>query len=115
MHATRKFLERLGLPGGDAYSLPDSPLRFKDGAHYRFEVPGIQGPGAMRALLEELERQETAIHRVTQTKGIMLLGDEEITSMVELSALHRVELVLAIAPILFGKKPFLSMFLFSWF
>jgi hypothetical protein len=98
MQATRDFLQRLGLPGGDAYDLPDSLKRFADGAQYRFEVPGIQGPGALKALLQELERLDAVIHRVTQTKGIMLLSDEDIAAMVGLAADWNVELVLAIGP-----------------
>ena len=31
MDKTRKFLESIGLPGGDAYDLPTSEKRFKDG------------------------------------------------------------------------------------
>lgn len=98
MQETRDFLNRLGLPGGDLYELPDSPKRFADGAQYRFEVPGIQSPGAMKSLLEELDRLNLAIHRVTQTKGIMLLSDDEIGEMVNLASQWRVELVLAIGP-----------------
>ena len=52
MEQTRAYLRSLGLPGGDAYDLPTSEKRFKDGGQYRFEVPGIQGPKVMRALLE---------------------------------------------------------------
>ena len=29
------YLTGRGLPAGDAYDLPESPLRFPDGAHYR--------------------------------------------------------------------------------
>ncbi len=98
MKETRKFLESLGLPGGDAYHLPVSEKRFADGAQYRFEVPGIQGPATMRTLLEELDRFALRIHRVTQTKGIMSLTDEEIHAMVELAKSWKVELILAIGP-----------------
>ena len=98
MKETREFLRKLGLPCGDAYDLPTSEKRFPDGAQYRFEVPGIQGPGAMKALLETLDGYGIAIHRVTQTKGIMMLTDEEISAMVELSAKWRVNLILAIGP-----------------
>ena len=52
MEKTREFLQSIGLPGGDAYNLPTSEKRFKDGGQYRFEVPGIQGPKVMKALLE---------------------------------------------------------------
>lgn len=98
MDDTRAFLRRLGLPGGDAYSLPTSEKRFPDGAQYRFEVPGIQGPAAMKSLLESLDGYGIAIHRVTQTKGIMTLLDSEIERMVELASEYRVQLVLAIGP-----------------
>lgn len=98
MQATRNFLESLGLPSGDLYNLPESEKRFPDDAQYRFEVPGIQGPAPMKALLEELERLDTYIHRVTQTRGIMLLSDADIEGMTALAAKWKVELVLAIGP-----------------
>lgn len=98
MEKTRQFLASLGLPPGDAYDLPTSAKRFKDGAQYRFEVPGIQGPVAMKALLETLDRLELTIHRVTQTKGVMLLADEDIHQMVELAGRWEVELVLSVGP-----------------
>lgn len=98
MEETRKFLESLGMPGGDMYSLPDSEKRFPDGAQYRFEVPGIQGPAAMKALLETFEEYDFYIHRVTQTKGIMMLLDDEIREMVKLAEKYKVQLVLAIGP-----------------
>ena len=98
MNETKKFLEKIGLPRGDAYDLPSSDKRFNDGAQYRFEVPGIQGPATMKSLLEGLDGYGLYIHRVTQTKGIMLLTDEEIKTMVELARKWQVELVLAIGP-----------------
>lgn len=98
MDDTRSFLQSLGMPAGDAYDLPTSEKRFSDGAQYRFEVPGIQGPPAMRALLEQLDEYGTPIHRVTQTKGIMTLLDSEIDQMVQLASKHSVQLILAIGP-----------------
>lgn len=98
MKETRAFLQKLGLPAGDAYDLPSSEKRFPDGAQYRFEVPGIQGPGPMQALLAELDAMGAVIHRVTQTKGIMLLSDADIAQMVELASQWQVDLILAIGP-----------------
>lgn len=98
MKATRDFLENLGLPGGDLYSLPTSEKRFDDGGQYRFEVPGIQGPKVMEALLEEVNNYGINLHRVTQTKGIMSLTDKEIERMVLLSNQANLELILAIGP-----------------
>jgi len=98
MKTTREFLKKIGLPGEDLYSMPTSDKRFADGAQYRFEVPGIQGPTAMKSLLEELDNLNLIIHRVTQTKGIMLLTDKEISEMITLAKQSRVDLVLSIGP-----------------
>jgi len=98
MKKTRAFLQKIGLPTGDDYSLPTSAKRFADDAQYRFEVPGIQGPAAMKALLDEMEELNIPIHRVTQTKGIMLLSDKDIIEMVKLAKDGEVDLVLAIGP-----------------
>src|SRR5690554_3319327 len=98
MKATREFLSKIGLPTGDAFNLPTSEKRFSDGSQFRFEVPGIQGPAAMRSLLEEIDNFNLVIHRVTQTKGIMMLTDKEISEMVRISKDGKVELVLSIGP-----------------
>lgn len=98
MQKTKDFLERMGLPSGDRYDLPTSKKRFADGSQYRFEVPGIQGPGAMSALLEAMDKTGVPIHRVTQTKGVMTLLDSEITRMVDMAAERGIELVLSIGP-----------------
>lgn len=98
MKETRNFLESIGLPGGDLYTLPTSEKRFDDGGQYRFEVPGIQGPKVMEALLEEVDKYGLYLHRVTQTKGIMSLSDKEISAMVDLANKANLELILAIGP-----------------
>ena len=98
MEKTREFLRSIGLPGGDAYDLPTSDKRFPDGAQYRFEVPGIQGPKVMAALLAEMDRYGINLHRVTQTKGIMMLTDNEIIEMVRLAGEAQTDLILAIGP-----------------
>jgi len=98
MKETREFLKSIGLPGGDAYDLPTSEKRFADGGQYRFEVPGIQGPMAMEALLEAMDKYGIHLHRVTQTKGIMMLTDNEIIEMVRLAKEAQTDLILAIGP-----------------
>lgn len=98
MDETRRFLESIGLPGGDAYDLTPSDKRFEDGGQFRFEVPGIQSPGVMKSLLEALDEYGTPIHRVTQTKGIWTLLDDEIEEMVRLAKEYHVQLILAIGP-----------------
>ena len=98
MNETRECLRKLGLPGGDAYDLPTSEKRFADGGQYRFEVPGIQGPSVMKVLLETIDSYGLHLHRVTQTKGIMSLMDNEIIQMVDLAEKWQTDLILAIGP-----------------
>ncbi|BDH79092.1 MAG TPA: peptidase [Methanothermobacter sp.] len=92
----REFLENLGIKSG--YPLKESEKTFKDGSQYRFEVPGIQKPSTLRALIDALEEYDVTIHRVTQTKGIMLLTDQEIQEMVEIAADAKLELFLSVGP-----------------
>ena len=98
MEQTRSFLKKLGLPEGDAYDMPTSEKRFNDGGQYRFEVPGIQSPKVMKALLEAMDEYGIALHRVTQTQGIMRLTDNEIAQMVEYANRWQTDLILAIGP-----------------
>ena len=98
MKETREFLKSIGMPEGDAYDLPTSEKRFHDGGQYRFEVPGIQSPKAMEALLDEMDKYQISLHRVTQTKGIMMLTDNEIMEMVKLAKDYGTDLILAIGP-----------------
>ncbi|MGV8144112.1 MAG: peptidase [Methanothermobacter sp.] len=90
------FLERLGI--SKKYNVEYSKQRFPDGAQYRFEVPGIQKPDAMASLLDACENYDVIVHRVTQTKGIMLLTDSEIEEMTDLAKDARVELFLSVGP-----------------
>ncbi|WP_297095267.1 peptidase [uncultured Draconibacterium sp.] len=98
MKSTKEFLSKSGLPDGDLTNMQPSEKCFSDSAQYRFEVPGIQGPATMEALLDEIITLNLTIHRVTQTKGIMLLTDNEISAMVNLAKHGQVDLVLSIGP-----------------
>lgn len=98
MKETREFLKSIGMPEGDAYDLPTSEKKFHDGGQYRFEVPGIQSPKVMEALLDEMDKYQISLHRVTQTKGIMMLTDNEIMEMVKLAKDYGTDLILAIGP-----------------
>ena len=96
MENTKEFLKKIGINevSGDY----ESTKRFNDGGQYRFEVPGIQSPKAKSALLKESVKQNIFIHRVTQTKGIMMLTDDEIKKMVSLAKIYKCELFLAVGP-----------------
>lgn len=98
MQATRAFLERLGLPSGDLHTLPSSSKRFPDGAEYRVEIPSVEGPRALAAVLEEGQARGVRIHRVSQGSGVMLLTDSEIREMARLGAEAQVEVSLFVGP-----------------
>lgn len=98
MEQTRKFLTGLGLPPGDRHDLPSSPKRFPDGAHYRIEIPSCEGPGVLRAVLEEADRYDIVIQRVSQGSGVMLLADEEIAEMAHLGRARGMEVSLFVGP-----------------
>jgi len=95
MKETEEFLEKIGIK--KATHKPSSK-RFGDGGQYRFEVPGIQNPAAMEALISASEEEDLTIHRVTQTKGIMLLSDDEIIEMVDVALENKLELFLSVGP-----------------
>ena len=98
MQDTRDFLASLGLPRGDAYDLPTSSKRFPDGAQYRVEIPSVEGPRALAAVLEEGEHQRVLIQRVSQGSGIMLLNDAEIREMAVLGHDAGIEVSLFVGP-----------------
>ena len=93
-----RLLASLGLPTGDAHDLPPSPHRFADGAHYRVEIPSVEGPRVLAAVIEESRRRGVPIHRVSQGSGIMLLSDAEIGEMCGMCRDARMELSLFVGP-----------------
>ena len=95
---SRQFLASRDLPAGDAYDLPASTKRFPDGAQYRLEIPSVEGPAALQAVIEESQRYGLVIQRVSQGSGIMLLTDSEIRQMVEMGQTARMEVSLFIGP-----------------
>ena len=61
MKKVRNFLQSNNYPPGELYDLPSSAKRFPDGAQYRIEIPSVEGPRALAAVLEaaqELRRDD---------------------------------------------------------
>ncbi|MFN3333978.1 MAG: hypothetical protein ACK47M_15835, partial [Caldilinea sp.] len=98
MSTAKTLLSELELPTGDRYDLPTSPLRFPDGAHYRIEIPSVEGPAAMAAVIEAAHQHGVTSHRVSQGSGMMLLTDAELREMARLGAEHRIEVSLFVGP-----------------
>ncbi len=98
MNQVRDFLRSRDLPPGELYSLPSSAKRFPDGAQYRIEIPSVEGPRALAAVLETAQRYGVTVHRVSQGSGIWMLRDEEIREMCRLAAEAGIELSLFVGP-----------------
>jgi Peptidase family U32 len=98
MGETRAFLASIGLPPGDLYELPDSQLRFADGAQYRIEIPSVEGPACLEAVLEESARLDVPVHRVSQGSGVFLQTDHELDAIARTAAEARVEVSLFARP-----------------
>ena len=58
-----------------------SDARFADGLRYRIEIPSVEGPGVLRAVLEEAEARAVPVRRVSQGSGVMMLTDGEISEL----------------------------------
>lgn len=98
MNTAQNLLDVLDLPTGDRHDLPSSTLRFPDGAHYRLEIPSVEGPAAMQAVLDEAQKRGLTIHRVSQGSGMMLLTNGDIHDMAQLGRQHGVEVCLFVGP-----------------
>ncbi len=98
MSDTRDFLRSIGLPPGDLNELPDSSKRFPDGAQYRIEIPSTEGPRCLEAVLEEAQRLDVTVHRVSQGSGVFMLTDAELDETARLAAGARVEVSLFARP-----------------
>jgi hypothetical protein len=77
---------------------PDSPHRFPDGARYRVEIASVEGPGVLRAMIDEARTQGVRIDRVSQGSGVMMLSDSDLDEMVELGRAHDIDVCLFLSP-----------------
>jgi peptidase U32-like protein len=98
MRDTRAFLESIGLPPGDLHELPESDKRFPDGAHFRIEIPSVEGPRCLEAVIQESERYDVPVQRVSQGSGVFLLTDRELDDMATMAAQARIEVSLFVRP-----------------
>jgi hypothetical protein len=75
-----------------------SPASFSDGVRLRIEIPSVEGPAALRAVLEEADARGVPVRRVSQGSGVMMLTDGEIAEMAALGAEQGVEVSLFLGP-----------------
>jgi len=92
------LLAQLGVPDPGPGIAEPSPLRFPDGAQFRIEIPSVEGPRCLEAVLAEAARLSVPVTRVSQGTGIGLLTDAEITDMAGTAAAAGIELSLYARP-----------------
>jgi hypothetical protein len=93
---TDQILAAASLP--DELCPPASSARFPDGAQVRFEIPSVEGPGVLAAILDEAGRRGVTVHRVSQGSGAMLQSLDELREMARIGADHGVEVSLFVGP-----------------
>ncbi len=75
-----------------------SAARFPDGAHFRIEIPSVEGPAVLRAVLEQAAADGVTVNRVSQGSGAMLLSAAELAEMARLGADSGIEVSLFVGP-----------------
>ena len=96
--STAALLDGLGLPPTDDHALTPSERRFPDGTQVRVEIPSVEGPRCLEAVITAAQRWEVPVARVSQGSGVGLLTDGEIRAMVDLAAAAGIELSLFARP-----------------
>jgi hypothetical protein len=75
-----------------------SETRFADDLRYRIEIPSVEGPRVLEAVLTEAERRSVPVRRVSQGSGVMMLTDGELRELASLGAAAGVEVSLFLGP-----------------
>jgi len=93
----RNFMEKQGIPGRDLYDLPTSNRTFPDGAHYRFEIAGVERASTMEAMINEAQKRRIPIHRVIATVGGSTFCDfQELKAMARMAYEERIEVIMTV-------------------
>jgi Peptidase family U32 len=72
--------------------------RFADGLRYRIEIPSVEGPRVLLAVIEEAASRGVPVRRVSQGSGVMMLTDAEIREMAMLGGDAGIEVSLFLGP-----------------
>ena len=84
--------------GQHVASVTRSTARFPDGAQLRVEIPSVENPAAMAAVITEADQHGLVVHRVSQGSGSMLLSEAELREMSAMGADRGIEVNLFIGP-----------------
>ena len=78
--------------------VPASQASFPDGAHFRIEIPSVEGPAVLRAVVAEAAERHITVNRVSQGSGAMLLSAAELAEMARIAADNGIEVSLFVGP-----------------
>ncbi|WP_030666913.1 hypothetical protein [Streptomyces rimosus] len=97
-HPAHHALAPLGHAAPADNPADTSPYAFPDGGTWRTEIPSVEGPEVLSAVLKEAGRLGVPVHRISQGSGVWMLTDTEITDMLDACAAHGTELCLFTGP-----------------
>lgn len=90
------FLADLGVT---AQAPPGASVeRFPDGADFRIEIPSVEGPRVLRAVVDAGADLGVTVNRVSQGSGAMLLSERELAEMARIGADSGLEVSLFVGP-----------------
>lgn len=75
-----------------------SSQRFPDGAHFRIEIPSVEGPEVLKAALAEAKDRGVVVNRVSQGIGSMMQTAAELDEMARIAADNGIEVSLFVGP-----------------
>ena len=75
-----------------------SVRRFPDGAHHRIEIPSVEGPVVLGAVVAQAAAEDITVNRVSQGSGAMLLSAPELAEMARIGADNGIEVSLFVGP-----------------
>lgn len=86
------LLDRLGVTGRD------QATSFPDGAAFRIEIPSVEGPKVLEAVLGAAEAEGITVNRVSQGSGAVLMRAVELRDMAQVGLEAGVEVCLFVGP-----------------
>jgi len=77
---------------------PSSSARFPDGADFRIEIPSVEGPAVLAAVVREAAQRGVVVNRVSQGSGAMVLSEAELREMAVIGRDAGLEISLFVGP-----------------
>ncbi len=84
--------------GGLGVTGQDQGTSFPDGAAFRIEIPSVEGPRVLEAVLRAAEAEGITVNRVSQGSGAVLLRAAELRDMAQAGLEAGVEVCLFVGP-----------------